>query len=367
MKNYKQLIQLVKEFCIEGTVLDIRAYGSGHINETYLVEVEFEGHVDRYILQQINHEVFKRVDHLMENVMGVTSYLKEKIEERGGDSTRETLQLILTRDNKTYRVTEEGKYFRVYYFIKDAVTYDMVERQEDFYESAVAFGNFQYLLSDYPADTLYETIPNFHHTPKRYLDFCKAVEEDVCGRVKLAKKEIEFVKARAQEMGWITDKLESGELPLRVTHNDTKLNNVMLDSNTGKGICVLDLDTVMPGSSLYDFGDAIRYGANSAAEDERDLSKVYVDLNLYEWYVKGYLEGCKGSLTDLELDMLPVGAKLMTLECGMRFLTDYLQGDVYFRIHRENHNLDRCRTHFTMIRDMEEKWQQMFEIVAKYR
>ena len=213
---------------------------------------------------------------------------------------------------------------------------------------------------------MHETIPDFHNTPKRFADFCQAVEQDVCGRVKLAQKEIEFFMEREQEMSVLTDLQAAGELPLRVTHNDTKLNNVMLDAKTGKGVCVIDLDTVMPGLAVNDFGDSIRFGANTAAEDETDLSKVSLDLGLYEQYVKGFLQGCQGSLTKKELEMLPMGAKMMTMECGMRFLADFLSGDTYFRIHREQHNLDRSRTQLALTADMEQKWEQMKQIVNQY-
>ena len=253
----------------------------------------------------------------------------------------------------------------MYRFISNAVSYDAVRSPGDFYESALAFGTFQSLLSDYPAETLHETIPDFHNTPKRFADFCQAVNKDVMGRVALARKEIDFLMEREQELSVLTDLQKAGELPLRVTHNDTKLNNVMLDAKTGKGVCVIDLDTVMPGLSVNDFGDSIRFGANTAAEDETDLSKVSLDLGLYEQYVNGFLKGCQGSLTKKELEMLPMGAKMMTMECGMRFLADYLSGDTYFRIHKEHHNLDRCRTQLALTADMERKWEQMKEIVSR--
>lgn len=352
--------RVVQNFMVEGQLYRISEYGSGHINATYLVESE-----KRYILQRINTNIFKDVDALMENISGVTSYLCEEIKKRNGDCMRETLQVIPTRSGAPYYRDEEGNCYRMYHFITDATSYDAVEIPQDFYESAVAFGNFQALLADYPAETLNETIPDFHNTGKRYADFCKAVSEDVCGRAKEVAEEIAFVNAYAKVVTTITELLEKKELPLRVTHNDTKLNNVMLDDKTRTGICVIDLDTVMPGSSLYDFGDAIRFGANTAAEDEQDLSKVSLDLELFESYAKGFVEGSKGRLTKLEKELLPMGAKLMTLECGMRFLADYLQGDIYFRTHREKHNLDRCRTQFALIRDMEKKWSEMEEIVSK--
>ncbi len=353
--------EIVKLFAVQGTIAGIREYGSGHINRTELVEMTDSGQSRTYILQRINTDIFQNVDQLMENIVGVTRHLRKKIIARGGDPDREALQLIPTAEGASYCRVEDGCY-RMYRFITDAVSYDAVERPGDFYESALAFGTFQSLLADYPAGTLHETIPDFHHTPKRFADFRQAVEADVCGRVSQAEKEIAFVMEREPEMSVLTDLRASGELPLRVTHNDTKLNNVMLDAKTGKGICVIDLDTVMPGLSVYDFGDSIRFGANTAAEDETDLSKVSLDLDLYGQYVKGFLEGCQGSLTEKELAMLPMGAKIMTLECGMRFLADFLSGDTYFRIHRERQNLDRCRTQFALVADMEHKWGQMEEM-----
>lgn len=359
-------ISILDNFDLKGPVVSMGEYGSGHINATYLVEVNEDGSLEKYIFQQVNTDIFIDIERLMGNIQGVTSYLTKQIEARNGNPKRETLQVIQTKAGENFYRDEDGLCYRVYRFITDATSYDAVESPEDFYESAVAFGNFQYLLADYPAETLYESIPDFHNTPKRFEAFCQAVKEDVCGRAASVKEEIDFVMARAEETSVLTKLLESKELPLRVTHNDTKLNNVMIDNATGKGICVIDLDTVMPGSALYDFGDSIRFGANTAVEDETDLSKVAIDLDLYEIYVKGYLEGCKGSLTDLEVSLLPMGAKIMTFECGMRFLTDYLQGDHYFRIHREHHNLDRCRNQFALIADMEKKWDEMQAIVKKY-
>ena len=326
--------------------------------------MEKDGQREKYILQRINTEIFHDVDGLMENIVGVTDYLRKKIKAAGGDFEREALQVVPTKDGASYCRAEGGCY-RMYRFISNAVSYDAVRSPGDFYESALAFGTFQSLLSDYPAETLHETIPDFHNTPKRFADFCQAVNKDVMGRVALARKEIDFLMEREQELSILTDLQEAGELPLRVTHNDTKLNNVMLDAETGKGVCVIDLVTVMPGLSINDFGDSIRFGANTAAEDETDLSKVSLDLGLYEQYVNGFLKGCQGSLTKKELELLPMGAKMMTMECGMRFLADYLSGDTYFRIHKEHHNLDRCRTQLALTADMERKWEQMKEIVSR--
>ena len=319
------------------------------------------------ILQRMNKDVFADPEALMENIVGVTSYLRKKIEENGGDPDRETLNVIPAGDGKSYYKDSQGDYWRAYKFITDATSYDKVEKPEDFYQSAVAFGNFQCLLADYPAHELHETIKDFHNTKIRFQAFKKAVEEDVMGRAASVKKEIDFVLQHEDVADYLCDLLEKKEIPLRVTHNDTKLNNIMIDDKTGKGICVIDLDTVMPGLAIHDFGDSIRFGASTAAEDEQDLSKVSCSMELFELYTRGFIEGCAGKLTDREIELLPMGAKTMTFECGMRFLTDYLQGDTYFKIHREGHNLDRCRTQFKLVEDMENKWYTMNEIVKKLK
>jgi hypothetical protein len=350
------------EYCEKENVESVTRHGNGHINDTFLVKLK-EGTHKKLILQRINHEIFKDPEGLMENILKVTEHLRKKAR----DPYRETLTVVKTRDNKPFYKDPQGNYWRMYLYIENAICLEKVETPEEFYESAVSFGKFQSMLSDFPAETLRETIPDFHNTVKRYEDFERAVKEDRMGRASLVEKEIFFLRERKEEMARGQKMLESGELPLRVTHNDTKLNNIMMDSVTGKGICVIDLDTVMPGLSIYDFGDSIRFGANTAAEDETDLSKVSLDLDLFELYVKGYIEGADGRLTDAEICSLPYGAKNMTMECGMRFLTDYLNGDTYFKIHRENHNLDRARDQFKLVCDMENKWSQMENIVNDRR
>lgn len=360
--------EAIQAIGFQGEFLDYSRYGSGHINDTFLIRFkESDGHIEKYILQRMNHEIFKKPEELMKNICNVTSFLRDKIEKNAGDVKRETMNVVYTKDGSPYFKDSIGSYWRAYLFIGDAVSFDRVENVKDFYESAVSFGHFQNLLADYDAGRLYETIPDFHNTPVRFETFKTAVAADLCGRAAEVQTEINFLLERAEEMKVCMDLLKAGELPLRVTHNDTKLNNILIDNSTGKGICVIDLDTVMPGLSIFDYGDSIRFGANTAAEDETDLSKVSLDLNLFEIYTKGFLEGCNGSLTDKEIEMLPMGAKLMTLECGMRFLTDYLQGDTYFRIHREGHNLDRCRTQLKLVEDMEQKWNEMGRITGKYR
>ena len=350
-----------------GSVSEPIPYGEGHINQTYAITVTSEQGAKRYILQKINTDTFKDPAGLMENICGVTDFLREKARQRGNDPARATLHVVPTKEEKPYYQAVDGGCWRVYDFVEDTVCLQQVQSAEDFYQSAVAFGNFQHQLADYPAHTLHETIPHFHDTPKRFADFQRAVAEDRMGRAAQVQREIEFVRAREADYHIMVDLLAAGKLPLRVTHNDTKLNNILFDKTTGEGLCVIDLDTVMPGLAANDFGDSIRFGASTAAEDEQDISKVSCDLHLFEVYVKGFLEGCGGALTDLEVEMLPMGAILMTFECGMRFLADHLEGDHYFRIHRENHNLDRARTQFKLVWDMEQKLSEMKAIVEKYK
>lgn len=355
----------IAAFQLEGSPRDVHSYGNGHINDTYLVTYGDAGTEKKYILQRMNHSIFQNPQALMENVAGVTSYLREKIKERNGDPDRETLSVVKTKSGENYFEDSLHNFWRVFPFIGHTFCLEKVENARDFYDCAVAFGNFQRQLADYPAETLHETIPRFHYTPSRFQDFKKAVADDPLGRAALSQPEIDFALAREADTHALTDLLEKGELPLRVTHNDTKLNNILFDSDTRKALCVIDLDTVMPGLSLYDFGDSIRTGANTGAEDETDLSKIGLDLSLFETFTEGFLKGCAGSLTPLEIKLLPMGAKLMTYECGIRFLADYLEGDVYFKIHRENHNLDRARTQFALVADMERKWDEMAAIIDR--
>lgn len=354
-------------FLQEEMLAGIEPYGNGHINDTFLLTVEKDGKRKRKILQRMNHEIFRQPVELMENILGVTSFLRKKIEEEGGDPDRETLNVVTTDEGKPYYLDSNGCYWRVYDFIEDAISYESVEKPEDFYASARAFGHFQKMLSDYPAHTLHETIVGFHDTAARFQKFERVVAEDKFHRAAAVQEEIRFVLERKETAEVLGRMQKSGELPLRVTHNDTKLNNILLDTRTGKAVCVIDLDTVMPGLAVNDFGDSIRFGASTGAEDEQDLSKIECDMNLYEIYTKGFIEGCGGRLTEAELKALPLGAKVMTFECGMRFLTDYLEGDVYFKTHKEGHNLDRARTQFKLVQDMEKKWDRMNEIVEFYR
>ena len=367
MEISNKVHEAIDGFKLPGELKECIRYGSGHINDTYRLTYETPQGTKRYILQRMSKSIFKKPVELMENVSGVTAWLRKKIIENGGDPERETLTLVKSNDGLPYFVDSTGEYWRVYLFIEGATCYYAVKDDNDFYQSAVAFGHFQRLLADYPAETLHETIKDFHNTPDRLEKFKKAVAEDICGRAASVQKEIDFILEREELTHALYDLQLDGRLPLRVTHNDTKLNNIMIDDETGKAICVIDLDTVMPGLTANDFGDSIRFGASTALEDEQDLSKVSCDLHLFDVYARGFIEGCGGALTDLEIDMLPMGAILMTFENGIRFLTDHLEGDHYFHIHREGHNLDRCRTQLTLVKDMQEKLPQMNAIIQKYK
>ena len=338
-------------------------YGNGHINDTFCVHTQTGEH---FILQRMSRAAFKNPDQLMHNIVGVTEHLAKQILQTGGNPARETLQVLKTRSSKTYYTDSAGDAWRVYPFITDTYCCDQADTPALFEASARAFGKFQRMLSDFPADDLYETIPHFHDTEDRLQKLKDAIARNATGRVQECAAEIDFVMARQADCSVALQAQRDGILPLRVTHNDTKLNNVLMDKATGEGICVVDLDTTMPGLSINDFGDSIRFGANHSAEDEKDLSKVNFDLSLYEAYTRGFLEGTAGSLTSGELEYLPWGARLMTLECGIRFLTDYLDGDVYFHIRYPEQNLDRCRTQFKLVRDMEEQFSSMQQIVKKY-
>ncbi len=337
----------------------------GHINRTFIIEFSDSGKNEKRILQQINTTVFKNPAELMDNIMRVTEFLKKKIAAEGGDVQRETLSVFLTKDGKNCYIDKEGCCWRIYNFIDDASSYNSIDNDELFLRAGAAFGKFQAQLADFPIETLYDTIPDFHNTYKRFLNLKASHEKNLSGRAGLVAKELEFAYAREADTKIIVDAIEKGIIPLRVTHNDTKLNNIMFDNKTDLPICVVDLDTVMSGSALYDFGDAVRFGTNTGAEDEKDLSLVSVDLNLYEKYVRGYLSTAGKSLTPAELEYLPFSAKLLTYECGIRFLTDYIDGDVYFGTEYPEHNLVRCRTQFKLVADMEEKFEQMQEITKK--
>ena len=363
----KRLNEVVEKFGFTKNLTDVSSYGKGHINDTFCLTFKSEnGMCEKVILQRINKEVFKKPEEVMENIVKVTEHVCKKVEEAGGDPMREVLQVIPALDGRPYCVDSSGDYWRAYEFISDVFACDRVENPEQFYQCGWLIGKFQSMLADYPAETLYETIEGFHDTRKRFEAFKEAVNEDKAGRSAGVRKEIQFVLDREEIVDCFAALFERGEIPLRVTHNDTKMNNILLDNSTGKAFCIVDLDTVMPGFSMNDFGDAIRSAASTAAEDERNLSKVSCDMELFEACVRGFIKGCDGKLTEKEIEMLPMGAKLMTFECGMRFLADYLNGDTYFKVDRESHNLDRCRTQFKLVEDMERKWYTMKRIIEKY-
>ena len=347
---------VLARFQLDAPAVSCERYGCGHINETYLVVTE-SGR--RYILQKISNRAFPDVAGLQENIAAVTEFLHTQTSDPYG-----ALTLIPTDEGKMYLHWGENSDWRVYDFIEGSLCLQKPETAEDFYQSAIAFGTFQQQLADFPAHTLHETIKNFHNTPDRFRIFKEVLAKDVMGRAKDVQPEIEFALAHEEMGGRLMGLLKEGKLPLRVTHNDTKLNNVMLTESDRKPMCVIDLDTTMPGLSAYDFGDSIRFGAATAAEDETDLSKMEMDLDLFRIFTRGFLTACPG-LTAEERKALPLGAMTMTLECGVRFLTDYLDGDHYFGIHRPEHNLDRCRTQFKLVSDMESKFEQMMKIVEE--
>ena len=347
--------QAVYSFCLKGEPVECTPFGHGHINSTFQIVTD-QGAA--YVLQRINTYVFKDPIGLMENAGAVTDYIRARVED-----PRAALHFLTTKDGAFCHEDEQGEFWRMYDFV-DGFCMDAAETPYDFYQSALAFGNFQQMLSEFPAETLVETIPNFHNTVDRYRQFKESVAEDKMGRLAGVKADVDYLLEREEAASRLQNMLEAGELPLRVTHNDTKLNNVLLDKETRKPLCVLDLDTVMPGMSAYDFGDSIRFGAATAAEDEKDLSKMEMDLELFGACVRGFLEAAT-SLTDKEVEVLPLGAYTITLEQATRFLKDYLDGDVYFKTAYDDHNLVRARTQIKLVQDMEKKMDEMNAIVAK--
>lgn len=333
------------------------AYGNGHINDTYLVAMP------RYILQRINTSIFRNPDELMENIENVTAFLREKLREDGGDFRRGTLEVVPTLEGGRYYRVDDENVFRVYRFVEGTKTIESSRTPEDLYEAGVGFGHFQRMLADFPVEKLHETIKDFHHTPKRAEALREAIRADKAGRAESVRAEIDFALENAAWAGRVVKGMEEGRIPVRVTHNDTKINNILFDQESGKAVCVIDLDTVMPGSMLYDFGDALRIGGSTAAEDEVNLGQVWFDERAFEAFAKGYLSEMREALTEEELALLPMSVKLMTYECGIRFLTDYLNGDTYFKIHREHHNLDRARNQFKLVTDIAGKEARLAEMV----
>ena len=358
-------INMARRFALPQGEITAAPYGNGHINDTLCVCVKTPEGMRRYIMQRVNRYVFKKPEDVIANIARVTEYLRGIIAAEGGDPERETLTLVPTVDGKPFAYDEDGELWRMYLFIEGTISRDLPDTPELFALSGAAFGRFQRQMGGFPAASLVESIPDFHNTPARYAQLMDAVARNEAGRLDEVGEELAFCRKYEREVHTLLDALAAGEIPLRVTHNDTKLNNVLLDAQTGRGVCVIDLDTVMPGLAAYDFGDSIRFGANTAEEDEQDLSKVSLSLPMFEAFARGFLSEAGQVMGRREIELLPMGAKLMTLECGMRFLADYLNGDKYFRIHRPGHNLDRAHTQFALVRSMEENWDAMQEIVRK--
>jgi thiamine kinase-like enzyme len=354
-----------KQFRIHGEFINAIPYGGGHINDTFAAEYNQGGAPMRYIFQRINHDIFKDPALLMENVSRVLSHSHDRLADID-DASRRALTLIPSISNQAYVIDQEDSYWRVYIFIEKAKTYDVVETEKQAFEAARAFGNFQKLLVDIPGERLKETIPDFHNTVQRYQTLVAAIEADSLNRAKDVQAEIDFITQRESDTSAIIDGINDGSIPERITHNDTKLNNIMIDEKTLEGICVIDLDTVMPGSALYDFGDLVRTSTSPALEDEQDLSKVVMQPDMFQALAQGYLKAARSFLTTRELELLPFSGKLITLEIGIRFLTDYLEGDVYFKIHREGHNLDRCRTQLKLVASIEEQMDAMAGLVEEF-
>ena len=353
---------IIRQFAILGAFRGAEPYGCGHINDTYCAVFDQAGARVRYILQRINHAVFKNPVALMENVQRVTSHLAARIAGEE-DATRRVLSLVPTREGRGWFVDAAGNHWRTYLFIERARTFEAVTSPRQAFEAARAFGGFQKMLVDLPTPRLHETIPGFHHTPRRFAALEQAIVKDKAVRASLARREIDFALARKGLVNLLID----AELPERVTHNDTKFNNVMLDDATGRGICVIDLDTVMPGLVLYDFGDMVRTTTSPAEEDEPDLSKVKMQFPMYEALVRGYLSSAGDFLTKAEARHLALAGKIITFEIGIRFLTDFLEGDVYFKVRRDTHNLDRCRTQFRLVESIEQQEERMSALVDTMR
>lgn len=351
-------------FDMRADFVDAQPYGSGHINDTYCAWYDQAGMRIRYIHQRINHQIFKDPAALMENIQRVTAHSLERLlDQNHPEAHRRTLTVIPGVDGKPYVVDREGNFWRTYPFIERARGYDEIRTNLQAEHAAKAFGEFQKLAANLGGERLHETIPNFHHTPKRLLALQDAIAADIAGRARSCQPEIEFALARANDCRRVTDLIAAGVIPERVTHNDTKLNNVLLDDVTSEGICVIDLDTTMPGSVLYDFGDMVRTATPTTREDEVDLSLVGIRLDRFDALVRGYVESASSFLNRAEIDLLAFSGKLLTLECGIRFLTDHLQGDIYFKTKRPGHNIDRCRAQFAMVKAIEENLERMEEMV----
>lgn len=353
--------RVASSFAFEGSFVDAAPYGSGHINETFAVRTRRGSGQRRFILQKINHTIFKDPVSLVSNIAAVTSHLRQHLGTTR-DVDRCVLRLVPTKHGSAVLHDDDGSFWRAYLFVEGASSHDVVDRPEIAREAARAFGAFQAALSDYTGPPLHETIPRFHDTRRRYEAFEDAVADDRAGHAESCATEVGFARARATLAGALLDLRTSGQAPTRVTHNDTKINNVLIDDVTGEGVCVIDLDTVMDGIALFDFGDLVRTAAATAREDERDLRRVDVDLDLFAAIVQGYASAAGSMLTPAEKAHLVTSVHVMTYQQGLRFLADHLQGDPYFRIHRAGHNLDRARTQFRLLERLEEKRDSMERI-----
>lgn len=361
------IIDVCKNFNFKGKLVHYKLYGSGHINDSYQITfIEDNNYYKRYLLQRVNHNVFNNVEELMSNIYKVTNYLHKVIKNEGGNPLIESLTLIMTKDGQYFYKDSLGNYWRAYHFIEEGIGYDLIVNKEHFYQSAIMFGKFQKILNDFPTNEIYDVIPNFHNTKLRYEFFLEVLNADAFNRKDSALNEIEFINNHKKYYSKIVDLLEKDLIPTRVTHNDTKLNNVLISTVTNKGVTVIDLDTIMKGSILYDFGDSIRFGASTALEDEKDLSKVNFDINLFEIFTKGFLGEVKDIITKEEINNLVNGALIMTIEVGIRFLTDYLNNDVYFKTKYSDHNLVRARTQIKLFSEMLKYSDKMNDIINKY-
>jgi aminoglycoside phosphotransferase (APT) family kinase protein len=358
MSEQHDLAAVISRFEIPGVFAGATPYGSGHINDSYSVIVLTGSRKVRFLVQRMNHHIFKDPIAVMENIQRVTSHLAEQLA-GAPDRDRRVLALVPARDGRDWHADECGNFWRAYRFIEKASSYDAVQSPQQAYQAGNAFGRFQQMLASMPSPRLHETIPDFHNTPSRFAALEQAISEDVANRAASAKAEIGFALAHESIVGILV----SANLPERVTHNDTKFNNVLLDDATGEGICVIDLDTVMPGLAAYDFGDMVRTTTSPAIEDEQDLSKVSMEFSMFEALTRGYLDAAGSFLTNAEKQHLAIAGKLITLEVGMRFLTDHLAGDTYFKVHREGHNLDRCRTQFKLVESIEQQEEKMGRLV----
>ena len=354
--THEQVLDVCSHFAFSGTVADVRICGNGHINSTYIVTAE---NGKRYILQILNTAIFTDPVGVMNNIVAVTDHIRAGLARAGEDAERGTMRVIRTTDGRNGYADAEGRFWRAYDFVEGTVCRLTLDSPETFARVGEAFGDFQRRLADFDASVLIESIPNFHNTKNRYANFLAALERNASGRAHLIEEEIKFITDRADKCSLIVDALADGSLPLRVTHNDTKLSNILLDETTEEAVCIIDLDTVMPGSALYDLGDSIRSGASSAAEDEPDLDKVHFLPEMFKVYARGFIKGCGGALTEKEISMLPDGGYMLTLEQAIRFLTDYLDGDTYFHVDYPEHNLVRTRTQIKLVADMEACMEEM--------